>query len=602
MLYFVFILLVTLFNLHTSIDARSVKQDVVHQIVNGPINSDKDHSIDLANFRHRVKHSPNLNTFRWALKHQYDAATYCEACNLLVPVTRLIIENNQTEQFRHLALNLCKEFGLLDIDVCVGAIYEYWECVIEVIGASSLTSRELCALALDCENQSDFPKLNWNITVPGRKPPPRPPQPPSPESPKLTVLHLSDIHVDFGYKPGSQAECFQPVCCRFGQPLPSETGAGFWGDYRGCDLPYWTAEAMFQHIAAVENNIDFVYYTGDLPPHNVWNQSRADQIYTINTMNDLLAKIFPNKTFYSTVGNHEAAPSELFPTPLIPGENISWLYEVLASSWIKLGLPINTRDSILHGAFYTTVIRPGLRLISLNMNYCSPQNFWLLINATDPLDQLQWLVQWLQYAEDHEEKVHIIGHHPPRFCLAAFSWNFNRIVNRYENTIAGQFYGHTHYDEFNMFYDEVDSNRPVSMAYITPSLSPRPFSNPSYRIYTMDGNYSGSSYWVLDHRTVIMNLTASNMYNRTIIQDEYEARDAYQMKNLFPNDWNDLIDRLKNDIDGPLMSSIYKHYTKSYKDGSQCDHECRRKLLCDFKTARSDDPHICDSIPPFVDS
>ena len=40
------------------------------------------------------------------------------------------------------------------------------------------------------------------------------------------------------------------------------------------------------------------------------------------------------------------------------------------------------------------------------------------------------LVQWLQYAEDHEEKVHIIAHHPPRSCLAAFGWNFHKIVNR----------------------------------------------------------------------------------------------------------------------------------------------------------------------------
>jgi hypothetical protein len=133
-------------------------------------------------------------------------------------------------------------------------------------------------------------------------------------------------------------------------------------------------------------------------------------------------------------------------------------------------------------------------------------------------------------------------------------------------------------------------------------MSPRPFSNPSYRIYAMDGNYSGSSYWVLDHRTVIMNLTATNMNNRTIMQHEYDARDTYQMENLFPKDWNNLIERLQNDIDGPLMGTVYKYYTKSYADGSQCDHKCRRGLLCGFKSARSDDPHACDSIPPFVNA
>jgi hypothetical protein len=67
------------------------------------------------------------------------------------------------------------------------------------------------------------------------------------------------------------------------------------------------------------------------------------------------------------------------------------LYEALADSWIKLGLPADTRDSIVRGAFYTTIVRPGLRMISLNMNYCAPENYWLFVNATDPLDQLQWV-------------------------------------------------------------------------------------------------------------------------------------------------------------------------------------------------------------------
>lgn len=52
--------------------------------------------------------------------------------------------------------------------------------------------------------------------------------------------------------------------------------------------------------------IDFIYYTGDTPPHTVWNQSRTDQLYSLNTINNLLATRFPDKTVYSAVGNHEA--------------------------------------------------------------------------------------------------------------------------------------------------------------------------------------------------------------------------------------------------------------------------------------------------------
>lgn len=50
-------------------------------------------------------------------------------------------------------------------------------------------------------------------------------------------------------------------------------------------------------------------------------------------------------------------------------------------------------------------IQPGLRVVSLNMNFCARENFWLLVNSTDPAGQLQWLVHVLQESELKGEKV-----------------------------------------------------------------------------------------------------------------------------------------------------------------------------------------------------
>ena len=72
------------------------------------------------------------------------------------------------------------------------------------------------------------------------------------------------------------------------------------------------------------------------------------------------------------------------------------------------------------------------------MNYCSNLNWWLLINSTDPLGQLDWLSNILQVSENIGEKVHIIGHQNPNSCLQSWSSNYNRIINRYENTVTGQ--------------------------------------------------------------------------------------------------------------------------------------------------------------------
>ncbi|CAF0864468.1 unnamed protein product [Didymodactylos carnosus] len=470
-------------------------------------------------------------------------------------------------------------------------IHEYKHVLIEILQISTLTNKEICGLAFNCVKQSDIPMLKWNVTFPDKpKPDPIPPLPPSPSAPTTNVLHLTDLHIDFEYTPGSNAECGRPLCCRSGSPSVLATGAGYWGDYRTCDLPLWTAEAIFNYIARNEE-FDIIYFTGDLPPHNIWNQSYEDQLYSLNRITDMLATIFPNKKFYPAVGNHEAYPSDLFPTSNIKSDNISWLYDALANKWInQLGLPNDTRSDISLGAYYTTLIKPGLRLISLNTNYCTQYNYWLFISSNDPLNQLQWLIQWLQYAEDNDEKVHIIGHIPPPSCLAVYSWNYYKIINRYENTVTGQFFGHTHNDEFMIFYDELTMKRPVSVAYVAPSLTSYSSMNPGYRMYSID--MSNTSY-VVDHRTNILNLTATNWFNKTVFLEEYSARNAYNMTNLFPNDWNDLVERMQRDIDGSLIERAYQYFTKSFVNG-QCDRPCRLNLInCHFKTARSEDTTFC---------
>lgn len=78
-----------------------------------------------------------------------------------------------------------------------------------------------------------------------------------------------------------------------------------------------------------------------------------------------------------------------------------------------------------------------------------------MLNSTDPATELQWFIYELQCAEFANEKVHVIGHIPPGYsdCLKVWSRNYYKIIERYESTITAQFYGHTHFDEFEMFYD-----------------------------------------------------------------------------------------------------------------------------------------------------
>jgi len=122
-----------------------------------------------------------------------------------------------------------------------------------------------------------------------------------------------------------------------------------------------------------------------------------------------------------------------FPPPFVPEENsISWLYDELDEHW-RRWLPAGVSHTVRRGAFYSVLVRPGFRILSVNMNYCNNKNWWLLINSTDPVSELQWLVYELQGAEINGEKVHIIGHIPPGHsdCLKVWSRNYYHIVNRF---------------------------------------------------------------------------------------------------------------------------------------------------------------------------
>jgi sphingomyelin phosphodiesterase len=121
-------------------------------------------------------------------------------------------------------------------------------------------------------------------------------------------------------------------------------------------------------------------------------------------------------------------------------------------------------------------------------------------------------------------KAHIIGHINPAGCMSSWSFNYYRIVNRYESTIVGQFFGHTHNDEFEIFYDLDNPTRPTGIAWVTGSVTTQPQVFPSYRIYTVDGPYSGASYWVLDHENTILNITDANLTNEPKWVKEYSAK------------------------------------------------------------------------------
>ena len=67
-------------------------------------------------------------------------------------------------------------------------------------------------------------------------------------------------------------------------------------------------------------------------------------------------------------------------------------------------------------------------------------------------------------------------------------------TTRFESTIQAQYFGHTHFDEFEVFYDEKNVTRAINVAYIAPSVTTYDGLNPGYRIYTLNSNQVATTF------------------------------------------------------------------------------------------------------------
>jgi sphingomyelin phosphodiesterase len=517
----------------------------------------------------------------------------CYACEAGINSINIMLKRGLSyDVIAETASILCTDAHVEKKNVCFGIIARFKDELLNVLSNTTLTSQQICGWILE-KNCASHSELEWNVTFPDvPKPPVTPFRPPKAGQPKLRVLHLTDLHVDLHYRPGSNADCGKPLCCQDGQPEVGSDPAGYWGDYRHCDIPTWTIDDLFKQLSAIR--FDYILWTGDLPSHELWTQTRGSQLAMLEYLTNLFLKYFPNTPVYPSLGNHESVPVNSFPPPFVQGNlSDSWLYDGLYKSWSHW-LPNTTAANISKAGFYTTLVAPKFRIVSLNMNYCNNMNWWLFINGTDPASELETLIKILQEAENSGEKVHIIEHIPPGIpdCMTTWSWNYYKIINRYENVIAGQFFGHTHFDSWEVFYD-IDSGyeRPVSVAYIAPSVTSYSYLNPGYRVYEIDGLYSNSSWAVLDHETFIMNLTESNLKQKTVWFKEYSAKEAYNMTYLTAQDWDSTYKKIAKDDE--LFKKYFQYYYKSQTKDRNCDASCREKMLCEIRSGRSYDPEIC---------
>ncbi len=114
-------------------------------------------------------------------------------------------------------------------------------------------------------------------------------------------MHISDLHYDPDYLVGSEAQCSEPLCCRYNTPNITHP-ASVWGDYR-CDIPKKMFQAYLQQISSLSPPPDVVIWTGDNTPHDIWEESIEQQLDRIFRITAMVQQAFPRTPVFPAMGN-----------------------------------------------------------------------------------------------------------------------------------------------------------------------------------------------------------------------------------------------------------------------------------------------------------
>ncbi|RDB27900.1 putative sphingomyelin phosphodiesterase asm-3 [Hypsizygus marmoreus] len=522
-----------------------------------------------------------------------EKAVDCGSCHaLLLPLGGLALLGDSA--FSGTVTAICKVLKIQDDDVCEGIIKQQGPILahnLRHINPLGKTATKLC----DSFGLCQPPAVN-KYTVPFPKAAPTNPKVfVSKGGPTFQVSHFSDVHIDREYAPGSDVNCTKPICCRnyADDTAPPNKPAGPFGEHL-CDTPTTLVQSMLQSIAANPNNA-FSIFTGDLVEASVWLVNQTGVTKDMEIFNNEMATIL-KKGVYPTIGNHEAAPVNDFPRTTTKKANVQWIFDTQSKGWAKW-IGASAADQVAHysGSYSAVVSGTNLRIISINTVYWYKFNFWLYDSddfQPDPNGIIAFVVRELQAAEDAGQRAWIIAHMPPgrQDTLNDQSNYFDQVIQRYRNTIAAQFYGHSHQDEFALAYSDYahqSAANAVTMAYVAPSLTPRN-GNPAYKVYDVDPD----TYEIMDAKVYRSDLANPSFQTQPTWELYYSARATYgplvglnATSALTPAFWHRVTEAFAADATAFQQFNTFKNRGVFIET---CGAECRDVTVCGLRALRAE--------------
>jgi sphingomyelin phosphodiesterase len=464
----------------------------------------------------------------------------------------------------------------------------------------------------------------------------------------FNVLHISDFHLDLRYLPGQEAWCDAYMCCTVESSNKKALAAGLnhtvqsaqkLGSYH-CDAPESLVEDSLKTVGAMANARDFEFgiFTGDMVSHDIQDWLSFTHTYqSEEEVYYLMKKYLGDIPVYPTFGNHDSYPyAQLAQNSSGFAGEFSWNAELSAKMWKDFGWINETTEAQAehtYGSFAVTTKR-GLRVISIDSNFWYSENYYNFWNITEPdlSGTFKWLVGELLECERFGQKAWIMAHVPSQE-MGAVPWAtevFRQVIRRFSpHVIAANFFGHTHADQFNVFYEQTNvwtEESAISVGWIIQSVTPVDKYNPAWRYYEVDTKtfeiMNSKNYYSPLNETYEYNIdkykneTLGN-YTYKVYEPqtpkqmtwiwEYSARDAYDPNNTWPHNaplnatfWHRAA---KGIIEDPAQNQLYydHYFRKSPYTQQGCDKECLQDTFCSFVAGSQGERTDClklESLPP----
>ncbi|KAJ3783471.1 sphingomyelin phosphodiesterase [Lentinula aff. detonsa] len=539
----------------------------------------------------------------------FESIVDCASClAALIPLQVLAHLGN--DAFSDTFIAVCDVAQLEDPDVCSGLMSRLGPIIahdLRSIDVAGQTAPRLCdALFGFCASKTPNP---FAVPLPSPSVPLAPPSEPTVRKTPFQVVHISDVHIDREYTVGSEANCTKNICCR---NFADETGdpitdpAQPFGNSK-CDSPPSLADSMLDAVNSF--NAQFVIFTGDVVEGAIWltTQEQVKHSFFGEVTSDLtdfnaemLSKI--SAPIFPAIGVHsphsDSTPVNSFPRNTTDTTlDVQWVFDTQSAGWEQwIGSAASQQVDHISGSYAATVPDMNLVILSLNTQYWYRQNLWLYDSDTfqpDPNGILSFMVEQLQAAENNGQRVWVIGHIPlgKSDIVEDQSNYYDQILQRYKDTIVGQFFGHSHKDQFEIAYSDYNDQtaaNAVGVGLVCPALTPTS-GNPAFKVYDVDPDTFG----IMNIRVIFANITDPSFQENPSWAVYYDARETYgslvglpTMSELTPAFWHNLTEVfMANDT----AFQLFNTFLSRGGDVAPCTDadNCKNTTICDQRAFRS---------------